>query len=548
MRLKKYTVITISLAGLFMVNACSDLLDKVPESNLSDAVYWQNEADFTQAANALYKSSYTPMGADVSPLYADRMSDNAISTSSDDISSGNHIPSSNFGPWNRRYSLIRSSNIILEQAERSDLTPDELLIPTAEARFFRAFAYADLVRRYGDVPLILKSLDIGDDELYDSRTPRETVINQIYEDLDYAAANLPPVSDEVDEVAYGKVSSGTALAFKSRVALREGTWNKFHGEGTGANHLEVARNAAQDVMQSGDYSLYEEFGSDSYWRLFKTSAEGPDNEEAIWVVIHGFNSSDDVARNQGRVLPQGTMAGTRSLIDSYLSADGLPIDQSDLYQEQQNVESEYQDRDPRLDGSIIKPGDTYFNTFTPYIPQLAAITGYHVEKYYDDEGTSNYLDFMLIRYAEVLLNYAEAVYELNDAITDDQLNSSINLLRDRVGMPHLTNAFVAENDLNMREEIRRERRVELAFEGFRYDDLLRWKIAEDELPEAILGARFFNAEYPADDPSTLSLTPDSLIIAQPASQRNFEPEKHYLWPLPLNELGLNSNLEQNPGW
>jgi hypothetical protein len=155
---------------------------------------------------------------------------------------------------------------------------------------------------------------------------------------------------------------------------------------------------------------------------------------------------------------------------------------------------------------------------------------------------------MLIRYAEVLLNYAEAAFELEDAISDADLDMSINVLRDRVGVAHLSNSFAAENGLNIREEIRRERRSELGMEGFRYDDLLRWKTAETELPKEVLGVRLFAAEYPGVDPAGINLTADSIVIAEPASKRNFDPSKHYLWPLPLNQIALNPNLEQNPNW
>ena len=246
------------------------------------------------------------------------------------------------------------------------------------------------------------------------------------------------------------------------------------------------------------------------------------------------------------------MGVTRSLVDAYLCTDGLPIDKSPLYNGQINSVSEFENRDPRFNATIVKAGDLYYDHTTPYIPEIRSRSGYLIQKNYDklehEEDAHSYIDHMLIRYAEVLLNYAEAIFELDGVISDENLNISINLIRNRVALPPLTNAFITDNGLNMQEEIRRERRVELALEGFRYDDLIRWKTAETELPKAIWGVRLFSAEYPKDAPGLYTMTPDSFIIVEQASNRHFDPSKHYLWPLPLEQLGLNGKLKQNPNW
>jgi hypothetical protein len=154
-------------------------------------------------------------------------------------------------------------------------------------------------------------------------------------------------------------------------------------------------------------------------------------------------------------------------------------------------------------------------------------------------------DRPLLRYAEVLLIFAEATYELNNTITDAELDMSINLLRTRGEIAKLTNAFVKTNGLDMRDEIRRERRVELAQEGFRYWDLIRWKTAETELVKPVLGNYYFKSEFAA---ATVNLAPGNIILVQDASFRKFDPAKDYLWPLPINEIALNPNLDQNVGW
>lgn len=556
MILRHINITRVAIVSLFTLFACD--LQTVPESDLSEAIFWQSDGDFRQATNDLYRMISDPNGlgnytAEQYPIIADVMSDNAVLRSFSAISNGSYLPASNFGPWNDNYSVIRVANNILEKAQAATFVSASLSRFKAEAKFIRAYAYQDLVRRYGDVPLILKPLDTNDDELYAPRTDVEVVIDSIYSDLDYAAANLPEFSKLALASEYGMATRGAALALKSRVALRRGTWNKFHGAGSAQKHLQIAKDAAQAVMQSGEYKLYTASGTDSYRQLFKLKGEGPANKEAIWAWLYGPESADTKVRttNYSAIVNQGNYSITRSLVDAYLSVDGLPIEKSGLYQGHQDASSEFVDRDPRLNGLVIKKGDSY-GFGTPYVPGLIAPTGYHITKYYDVNVAAKNLigtvDLMIIRYAEVLLNYAEATYELSDAISDADLDLSINLLRDRVAMPHLTNAFVGANALNMRDEIRRERRVELAMEGFRYDDLLRWKTAETELPKAVLGAKLFAGEYPGVDPTAVNLTADGFVIVEPDEKRNFDPAKHYLWPLPVTQIALNPNLGQNPNW
>ena len=550
MKLKNMKITRVAIVGLLTLAACD--LDTVPESNLSDGIFWQTDNDFRQATNNLYKTVVIDSWEQEYPAIADVMSDNAFAKTADftaNISNGSYLPTANFGPWNHDYSMIRGANNIIERARAAGFASTLLSRFKGEAKFFRAFAYQDLVRRYGSVPLILKTLDTSDGELYEPRTDVQVVVDSMYRDLDYAAAHLPKASELKNATEYGMATSGAALALKSRIALRRGTWKKFHGEGSYQQDLQIAKDAALQVMQSDEYQLFDQFGTDSYRKLFKAAGEGPTNHEAIWVWMYG-----ETAIRYSNFPPkaaQGSYSVTRSLVDSYLCADGLPIEKSPLYQGQQNSTSEYIDRDPRLDGTVIKKDDPY-GYGALYIPALlGGSTGYHVEKNYDLGGAGSQLqniDLIVLRYGEVLLNYAEATFELSDAISDADLDLSINRLRDRVAMLHLTNAFVTTNGLEMREEIRRERRVELAMEGLRYDDLLRWKTAETELPKPLLGVRLFAAEYPSVDPSAVNMTADSVVIAEPASKRSFDPTKQYLWPLPITQLALNPSLDQNPNW
>ena len=557
---KKYITLKFSqliCTASLLIGIYSCELERLPESNLSDATFWQKENDFKQAANYLYSASHRDFGDDYYELYQDNMSDNAIGLAFNPVSNGTYLPTGNgnvlfdqfYQIWRDNYALIRASNKILEQADIADVDKTGLTTSLSEAMFFRAYGYFDLVKRYGDVPLILQTLDINDNELFSERTDRATIIDQIYADLDYAIENLPLKSEGVD---YGRISKGTALGLKSRIALYEGTRIKYHGASGNdrdfSYHLNLARQASLEVINSGEFQLFTAFGEMSYDLLFKGEGEGPDNPETMWAFIYGFNMENSVnIINTAQQISNGEMAATRSLVDAYLATDGLPIEQSPLYQGQLDASSEFVDRDPRLDATIVKTGDLYFLEDVEYTPQLRALTGYHVEKFFEIENL-RHLDLMIMRYAEILLNYAEATYELSESISDADLNISLNQLRSRAFMPDLTNAFVASNNLDMREEIRRERRVELALEGFRYDDLIRWKIAENVLPGAIKGVYFFDDEYTTVSRSDLTIDPEGFIIVEPESNRTFDPSKNYLWPLPLNELSLNPNLGQNPNW
>ena len=211
----------------------------------------------------------------------------------------------------------------------------------------------------------------------------------------------------------------------------------------------------------------------------------------------------------------------------------------------------FTNRDLRLSGTVAKGGDAWIGSRPVFVIANPSFntTGWAFRKFINiDDWTlqKSNMDRPLIRYAEVLLINAEASFELDGAISDATLDNTINKLRPRAGIAKLTNAFVTTNGLDIKAEIRRERRVELAMEGFRYWDLIRWKTAEIELPKPVLGNYFFAEEY--GTAVAVNLTPDNYIIALDAKFKKFEPAKDYLFPFPLNELALNPALTQNPGW
>lgn len=533
------------LIGIIILTITSCDVDRLPETNIADTSYWQNENDLKAATNYLY--TFLP-GL---PETDDVWSDDAFGKSSNNISDGSRLTPSSDGYYVNQYVLIRAANNIIENSSRvieAGVNKETVDSYVAEARFYRAWGYYNLLRRYGGVPLILKTLNETSEELQSPRASREEIFNSIYEDLDFAAQNLKSPKD-LGSSNYGRITNTAANAFKSRVALFEGTRSKFHQYGDPEKHLTIAKKAAKNVIDSKEHEIFP-----SYFNLFQYEGEGPQNKENILVRQYGKSIEESISSHSTqRTLETGAANPTKVLADSYLMNDGLPIEKSPKYEKPTSTVEVFKDRDPRMDATFFKKGDAYIGTQPVFnVPSLSfQRTGYANRRYaniVDWQNSRSYIDRTLIRYAEVLLNYAEATYELNEAISDTDLDMSINLLRERasVNIPKLTNSLVSANQLNMREEIRRERRVELALEGFRYWDLIRWKTAEIELPKTVLGNYFFEDEY--GNTVIPEVTNDNVIILQKSDTRNFNPNKDYLWPIPTDQISLNPNLEQNPGW
>lgn len=561
MKLHSYLYIPAFLAAILIgFTGCQKDLNQLPQTTLTNANFWKSPNDLQLACNYLY--SYLPgLGgpASIKP-YDDLMSEIAFSINgANNVSDGSRLAPATDANWTSDYNLIRACNNIFEQSVT--VTGDTTTINQylGEAHFFRAWGYFDLVKRFGDVPLIMKTLTMTDTLLYSSRVNREIVMDSIYADLAYAAARCPSPS-ALPASQYGRITSTAALAFQSRVALFEGTWDKFQNQGDYSKHLQIAINACNDIMNSGKCSLftYAPNPDSSYYYLFQyqnaateTNYTYATNHGIILARLYGQNLSNNIASHsfERGSASDGGIFGTRNLIDMYLYKDGLPQGKSpyDSSQDETSTLTQFRNRDPRMGMTFTKNGDI-IGSITGYIPYTPRLQ-YNIKKYntvLDFTQQTSFINYMIIRYAEVLLNYAEATYELNNSISDADLDKSINLIRARVNMLPLTNEFVQANGLDMRTEIRRERTIELCFEGFHYWDLLRWGTAAQVLPQALLGSKYFPAEMP-NAPSA-QFTPDGFSIWEAASKRSFNPQRDYLWPLPTRELGLNKNLTQNPGW
>jgi starch-binding outer membrane protein, SusD/RagB family len=542
--------IAILSAGILLT--CCNKLDLSPETQLRDEQYWNTETDLLNACNRLYQL--------LPGNWIDNRGDDNVNQNSNATSNGSWTIPNTSDEWNNRYREIFTANNILQKGGNAKVNDAIKNRYFGEARFFRAYAYFQLIQKYGDVPLVLRTLDVNSEELTMPRTSRSEVLKTIYEDLDFAAQWLP-ARNQLVASQWGRVMKSTAWGLKARVALYEGTRLKFRSEAGWEAHLQNAIDAATQVMGQG-HSLFR-----SYDSLFVHYGEGPTNLEAIFVKLYGVNSTNVVlAHNFSRDLENGRIAITRNLIRQYLYTDGLPAFNTDntpvstpstLFIPEANepaYNSIFLNRDPRLVFTVFRKGDSAYKE--PWIPttSLGSRTGFASRKGFNREDWTNNTaattDRILMRYAEILLILAEAKFELNGSISDADLNLTVNALRTRAKMPvNLTNAFVTANNLSMREEIRRERTVELALEGFRYDDLIRWKTAETVLPQDLLGAKYIAADWPGTNPSSLKLNGDRILIADPANTRKFQVNRDYLYPVPLNEISTSdNNVKQNPNW
>lgn len=571
--MKKITYIL----GLFSMLTFQSCLDMEPKTQLADTNYWQTPDHFKLFATQFYGWTVDFKQLDDSP-HSDVRSDLRTGITLDVYSNGtNSIPSSD-KTYTNNYNRIRQVNTLLQQAE-GYAAPADIETSVGEAHFFRAYCYFDLLQVYGDVIITRTPLDIDSPEMQMARNSRDEVVDFILEDLE-EAIRLLPEANEISSKDEGRLSSQAASAFLSRVALYEGTWQKFRNGGQNNDRssalLDIAATSAHDVIESGFFELFapEELGTEAYKYLFilendKSNPAGitkSGNKEYIFTRRH-----DPTLASIGFNITQGRLGSavyvTRKMANMYLQSNGLPINPQTW--DYSKVDSEFKDRDNRMSNTLMIPGHTYWGTgggridWTGSAEEIANAshknfmpstgTGYFPHKWCCERdgvptGMEAY-DYPIIRYAEVLLNYAEAVFERDDKISDEDLAISLNLTRKRVNpnMPDLTNAFVSANNLDMRTEIRRERTVEFYDENFRIDDLKRWKTAEEEMPMNLTGVKWRGTDYETkwSDASSKTMDAEGCIIYE---QGRVWEEKHYLYPLPIDQLKLNPNLKQNPGW
>ena len=555
----------IALGAAIMAVSCMDLN---PKSQMADDHVWTKAANYSLFANQFYgwTRDFQSSGVSDGP-HSDFRSDLLVGTGENLFNKGtNTIPTSD-GNYSGNYKKIYYTNLLLQNAE-SFSDKAAIATPMGEAFFFRAYCYFDLVQLFGDVIYVTAPVDLDNEKLYGKRDNRLDVIKACVNDLKNAAELLPEAPAE-----NGRLCKSAANAFLSRVALYEGTWQKYHNNNTAEAELlfDEAAKAAEKVMADPQFALfYSEAlgGRDSYRYMFvledvpcnPAGLTKSDNKEYILARRH-----DEVLKPIGLNITHATASAfypTRKLATMYRCQDGLPIEKSSQFKGFSSVTSEFDNRDNRMNATLLKHGQKYWNndgkwrtawddTDEALVASVFGNTGYATYKWATERqvaDASEGYDFPVIRLAEVYLNYAEAMYELNGSITNDQLDASLNLVRKRSNpdMVKLSNELVNANGLDMLEEIRAERTVELFHEGFRIDDLKRWKTAEIEMPGNRVGVLWKGTQFetswanqsnPLDENGCI-IKYDGCVWA----------EKNYLYPLPSNERQLNPQLGQNKGW
>lgn len=588
--MKKILTISLLAVSLWSCNK----LDQTPESTVGKEAVFQSERGLELYTNSFY--NLLPTAADI--LRGDAMSDFVARKDIPEF----FMPGA-FGPrqssgWT--WTELRNINYFIENNNNPKISDEIRNHYTGLARFFRAWFYFSKLQRFGDVPWINKTYDVDDMEMYQGRDSRVLVVDSIMADLDYAAANIR----KTDDASRSLITKYIAYAMISRVALFEGTFRKYHTsltlqESSGAL-LKRAEEAAQKVMDETNFSLNTS-GASPYRDLFNSKT--PVSSEVMLANIYSdalgvyhdanwyYTSSSYGVRT----------SFTRSFINTYLKLDGTPFTGNAAYRTTPFA-VEIKNRDLRLSQTIRTPGYTRVNGGTAVAsPPLFSLTytGYQPIKWVLDDmgldgGSLNSNTIPIIRFAEVLLNYAEAKAELG-TLTDADWSRTVGALRRRAGITgSSTTSLPTQADVYLQNEyfpgissasileVRRERGIELALEGFRFYDLVRW--ARGKLIEKKWNGMYvpalntpidLNEDGKADvafytsSPGTqvpgvtyLNVSPtvggkqNSMILSEGTKgeiiwldniARIWE-DKFYLYPIPENDRLLNPELGQNPGW
>lgn len=509
-----------------MSMSCADL-DIAPIDAQSELNYWETEEDASTYLNTLYADI---MSADTY-LFLSAMTDDAYTRREEirNIGNGNYDPSNGFimSQWSQRYEGIRRTNIFMNNIDRvAGLTDVKRNEYKGQAMFIRAWHYFLLTQWFGDVPLVTSEITIEEAQTL-TRTAKATVDDFINEQLGTAISFLPesyPVGNE------GRITKGAAIALKSRFHL-------YNGQDQQAADL------ASELF--GEYSLYP-----NYANLFKMEHEF--NEEVILDLQYVPTNREHSIQYSLIPPSEGGYANFspyQEFVDTYTMINGLPISDAGSGYDESNP---YANRDPRLAANVVfdnyswtRPDGSITNIDTSPNASPNGInfssnttpTGYYVAKYYDRSARSvvnSGLNLILIRYAEVLLNFAEAKVNLGTFNATDWENT-IKLIRERAGLTGIALDFPGTDQAVLKQIVRDERRRELAFEaGHRFFDIRRWKIADDVLKGWLHGIK-------------TDVLPDDGGY-QRVDFKSFDESKHYLWPIPQSERDLNKSLSQNDNW
>lgn len=590
----KKILLIASICCLF-ISCNDDFLEKYPKDKLINETFWKTEDDFRTYALSLYDFYGYGVNNDANVIkYNSDETCKSAMVQDERIFDRRVVPDTEGGwEWER----LRNINIMIEQAQQAPLDYEDKMHWEGVARLFRARDYFEKVKKFNDVPWIGHVLTTTSEELYKAQDPRALVMDSVLADLNFAVQYIKEEDEE------NQINKDVAFAIKSEICLFEGTYRKYHTELNLPDYerwLQECVSASEQLM-TGKYELTPNY-RDLYASLDLSS-----NKEVILYKQYETGVVANCIQQQISMRGEstGVIGGTKDAIESFLCSDGLAYGVSPLHPKAQNgepelLEEEFQNRDPRLTMCFVVPFDNnnptqlpaidegYSGEIPPFMPcfygegYILSSTGYHPYKWWNPDSPNNdssvgITDAPLYALNVILLNYAEAMEELG-LCTDEILDKSINLLRQRVGMPKLT-VEIAENMNDPKKdkyapeispllwEIRRERQVELMMDGTRFSDILRWKKA------SYFSKPFVGCYIDIDKRPTLAYNEDGspkidvvlgdregnvLVGATKGYILPYNGERQPQWtdndlkayydPINRQDLTLNPNLKQSPGW
>lgn len=550
---QNYISSIILFVSVVLLTGCSDFLDTYPKNKISDANFWETREDANTALNALYihlpgiaepegKTSADP--EKINEIEWEMMSDightNNTANPTIRVERGEQAADLNLfrNLYRDHYRAVHDVNYFIENVEKvleKDplYTQEEYTNQIAQARVIRAIAYMRLAFLFGDVPHITSTIDLSEGRNV-TRTPVQQIWDYVEKELEEASGSLLDTYS-ADPKNIGHITKGAALGMKARAMLYAGRFEK-------------AADAARRVMDMGVYSLYP-----SYEKLF--SYEGQNNPEVI--LDRQYEKAIAKHKYFNFAAPKGmngntNIVPTRNLVEAYETLDGNPV----------NPRNPYANRDPRLRFTVFLPtfsdaveGDTMYNEVIfdsrpgsgtideVDVDYLRSKTGFGVKKYISPDDLNDRencgINFIILRYADILLMYAEAMIEQGKI--DDSVLQAINDVRTKRDDVKLQPIAAGKSQDELREIVRHERMVELALEGLRFWDIRRWRTAEIVMQDIIQGMTYI---APGADPETAPIQ----TYNYGGVKRSFNPQRDYLFPIPQQERALNPALTQNPNY
>ena len=562
--MKKLTLYLFSFT-LFVLTvfACEDQLTKAPLDAPSDVTFFESRTDLEVAINGVYNSLWWQIRGIPALQEIDNATDIGFLRDGpmQSFSQGVHDPDTGVfqQTWSHMYSGISRANNLLDKMERAQGNVDEEFYVRiqAQARFLRAFFYHFLSELYGDVPLLTEVPNVEESQV--GQSPKSEVVNLIISDLDFAAEHLPTSWSGSDD---GRITRGAALALKARVALYNEMFN-------------LAVQSSQQIINMGEYSLHPDYEEQFQYGGIRSSGVILDTPFSQGVQTSGY----PIRAGERMTGSWSTNVPSQALVDSYQASDGLHIDESAVY----DTANPFENRDPRLDASLVRPQSTFsgyvFETHPDSVETwnietnsrvenlnvtnpFATFTGIIWRKYLAEEDfpasrQDSEINWIYIRYAEVLLTYAEAKIEMGDI--DGTVLDAMNRVRARAYGVNVANtdlypAFTTQDQTELRRELRYERKVELANEGFRLFDMRRWGIADMVMSGTLIGrpvGAYESIQSPPQINRDIGHHPDYSEyqdLYRNVEQRSFNPNRDWLWPIPQTEINVNENITQNPGY